>query len=197
MSAQPDNGRSGKGVSHVKNTVSGARLKAARFNEPITATKQTLFTLADTRQRPYECVHVPFQSTLSTNIPTANALNSNKLFVVMKERGKGVTKRKWGIEMNEARQLYRKTYRRIDTIESLIGSCHIYYQSWNYWHSAKDHGMLLAILVAYDMYKECAERARSVPGGNLWTFTLSRTSCQQHKGLNTRKSSDDILVIEP
>jgi hypothetical protein len=142
---------------HVKKTVSDARSKAARFNEPITATKQTLFTLADTERRPYTRVHVSFQSTSSTNISTVNALNSNKLFVVKKERGQGASKRKWGIEMNEARQLYLKTYGRIDTIDSLIGHCHIYYRSWKYWHSAKNHGMSLAIVVAYDMYKECAE----------------------------------------
>ena len=52
--------------------------------------------------------------------------------------------------------MYLKTYGRIDTIDSLIGHCHIYYRSWKYWHLAKNHGMALAIVVAYDMYKECA-----------------------------------------
>jgi hypothetical protein len=142
---------------HAKKTVSDARSKAARFNEPVTAVKQTLFTLDDTLRMPYKRVHVSFQSTSSTNISTVNALNSNKLFVVKKERGQGPSKRKWAIEMNEARQLYLKSYGRIDTIDSLIRSCHIYYRSWKYWHSAKNHGTSLAIVVAYDMYKECAE----------------------------------------
>ena len=142
---------------HIKKTVSDARSKAARFNEPITVTKETLFTVSDTERKPYMRVHVSFQSTSSTNISTVNAINSNRLFVVKKERGQGASKRKWGIEMNEARQLYLKTYGRIDTIDSLIGHCHIYYRSWKYWHSAKNHGMALAIVVAYDMYKECAE----------------------------------------
>jgi hypothetical protein len=142
---------------HAKKTVSDTRSRAARFNEPVTAVKQTLFSLDDTEHMPYKRVHVSFQSTSSTNISTVNALNSNKLFVVKKERGQGVNKRKWAIEMNEARQLYLKTYGRIDTIDSLIRSCHVYYRSWKYWHSAKNHGTSLAIVVAYDMYQECAE----------------------------------------
>jgi hypothetical protein len=142
---------------HAKKTVSDTRSRAARFNEPVTAVKQTLFTLDDTVRMPYKRVHVSFQSTSSTNISTVNALNSNKLFVVKKERGQGASKRKWAIEMNEARQLYLKTYGRIDTIDSLIRSCHVYYRSWKYWHSAKNHGTSLAIVVAYDMYKECTE----------------------------------------
>ena len=131
-----------------------------RFDDPITVTKETLFTVADMECKLYMHVHVSFQSTLSTNISTVNAINSNKFFVVKKERGQGLSKRKWVIEMNEARQLYLKTYGIIDMIDSLIGHCHIYYlsvlellafsqESW--------HGMALAIVVAYDMYKECAE----------------------------------------
>jgi hypothetical protein len=88
--------------------------------------KQTLFTLPDTVRMPYKRVHVSFQSTSSTNISTVNVLNSNTLFVVKKERDhQGVSKGNG--EMNEARQLYLKTYGRIHTIDSLIGSCHIYY----------------------------------------------------------------------
>ena len=62
--------------------------------------------------------------------------------------------------MNEARQLYLKAYSKIETIDSLIGHFHIYYRSWKYWYSwqsAKNHGMALAIVAAYDMCKECAE----------------------------------------
>jgi hypothetical protein len=142
---------------HFQKTPSDTRSRAARFNEPVTAVKQTLFTLDDTLHMPYKRVHVSFQSTSSTNISTVNALNSNKLFVVKKERGQGSAKQKWAIEMNKARQLYLKTYGRIDTIDSLICSCHVYYRSWKYWHSAKNHGTSLAIVVAYDMYLECAE----------------------------------------
>jgi hypothetical protein len=70
--------------------------------------------------------HVSFQSTSSTNISTVNAPNSNKLFVVKKEHGQGAAIQKWAIKMNKARQLYLKTHGRIDTIDSLIRSCHVY-----------------------------------------------------------------------
>ena len=76
-----------------------------------------MFTLADTVGRLYRHVHVSFQLALSTNISAVNALNFNKLFVVMKEHGQGVTQRKWGIEMNKAQQLHMKTNGRIDTID--------------------------------------------------------------------------------
>jgi hypothetical protein len=100
---------------------------------------------------------VSFQSTSSTNISTVNALNSNQLFVVKKERGQGASKRKWGIEMNEARKLCSKTCGRIDTIDSLIGHCHLCHRSWKHWHSAKNHGTALAIVVACETCKERAE----------------------------------------
>ena len=67
---------------HIKKTVSDTRSKATRFNEAITVTKETLFTVADMEGKPYMRVHVSFQSTSSTNISTVNAINSNKLFVV-------------------------------------------------------------------------------------------------------------------
>ena len=82
-------------------------------------------------------------------------------FVLMrqKERGVGVNNQKWGIEMNNARQLYLMTYRVIDMIDVLIKKCDMYYRSWKYWHSAKNHFLALAVVVAYDMYKECKSEA--------------------------------------
>ena len=58
--------------------------------------------------------------------------------------------------MNDARQLYLATYGRIDTIDNLIKKCQMYYCCWKYWHSAKNHGLALAVVVAYGMYIECA-----------------------------------------
>jgi hypothetical protein len=100
---------------------------------------------------------VTFQSTSSTNISTVNALNENQLFVREKERGRGSGKRKWAIEMNEGRQLYLSSYGRIDTIDSLIKACGMYYVSWKYWHACKLHVQALGVVVAYDMYKEVVE----------------------------------------
>jgi hypothetical protein len=88
-----------------------------------------------------------------------NALNKNKLAVRTKERGREKTKVKWAIEMNEARQLYLASYGRIDTIDSLIKNCNMFYVSWKYWHASKLHVQALAVVVAYDMYKEIVEEA--------------------------------------
>ena len=141
------------------------KARVARFNNPITVVKHVSMTPAQAAQgtegQPatppinYTKVHVTFQSTSSCNISTVNALNQNSLFVVQKERGSGKQKRKWVIEMNDARQLYLATYGRIDTIDSLINKCNMYYCSWKYWHSAKNHGLALAVVTAYGMYKEC------------------------------------------
>ena len=150
---------------HKVSTAPGdKKAKVARFNNPITVVKHVTVTPADRVEEgedrtptpiKYTKAHVTFQSTSSCNITTVNALNQNSLFVVQKERGSGNQKRKWVIEMNDARQLYLATYGRIDTIDNMIKKCSIYYCCWKYWHSAKNHGLALAIVVAYDMYKEC------------------------------------------
>jgi hypothetical protein len=145
------------------------KARVARFNNPITVVKHVSVSPDEgpvpteaenanptTPPIKYTKVHVTFQSTSSCNITTVNALNQNSLFVVQKERGSGKQKRKWVIEMNDARQLYLATYGRIDTIDNLIKKCHLYYCCWKYWHSAKNHGLSLAVVTAYGMYKECA-----------------------------------------
>jgi hypothetical protein len=88
---------------------------------------------------------------------TVNALNANQLFVTTKEHGRGSGKRKWAIENNEARQLYLATYGRIDTIDSLIKGCQMFYCSWKYWHASKLHVQVLGLVVAYGMYREVVE----------------------------------------
>ena len=144
--------------------------RVARFNHPI--------TLVTTKTKPGQMpvnapqgptenvqptditwtrVHVSFQSTSSTNISTVNALNGNSLTVRTKERGRANQKVKWAIEMNEARQLYLASYGRIDTIDSLIKNCNMFYVSWKYWHASKLHVQTLGLVVAYDMYKEVVE----------------------------------------
>ena len=77
-------------------------------------------------------------------------------FVRKKERGHGKNKRKWVIEMNEARQLYLSSYGRIDTIDAAISRCNLDYVSWKYWHSPKLHCDALCVVTAYDFYLECA-----------------------------------------
>ena len=103
--------------------------------------------------------HVSLQSTLSCTIACVDSLNQNTRFVSKKERGRGEQKRQWGIENNNARQLYLATYGRIDTLDAFINRCRMYYRSWKYWHAAKLHGDALAVVVAYDMYQECAKES--------------------------------------
>jgi hypothetical protein len=33
---------------------------------------------------------------------------------------------------------------------------------WKYWHSAKNHGHLLAVVVTYGLYKECASEPLAI-----------------------------------
>ena len=45
-----------------------------------------------------------------------------------RERGHFDNRRYWGIEMNEARQLYLGTYSRIDSIDHLVKNCRMEYR---------------------------------------------------------------------
>jgi len=122
--------------------------KVARFAQPIVAVKKT---------DSYERVHVSFQSTSSCNISTVNALNEVYNFVELRERGRGANKRHWVIEMNHARRIYLTSYNGIDVLDHLIKNARLFYQTWKYWHAPKNHGLAIAIAVAYDIYKECCE----------------------------------------
>eukprot|EP00957_Ditylum_brightwellii_P024859 1879548-Ditylum_brightwellii.AAC.1 len=59
--------------------------------------------------------------------------------------------------MNEAQQIYLKTNGIIDNIDHYIKNNRLGYVSSKYWHSAILHGTALAILIAYDFYKEVYE----------------------------------------
>jgi hypothetical protein len=131
-----------------KKTDTSDKSKVARFNEPI-----VLVHTAETYQR----VHVSFQSTSSCNLSSVNSLPKATFYVAQRERGRGEHKRYWGIEMNDARELYLKTYGIIDTLDKYISNANIGYRSWKYWHAAMNHAKAMGLAVAYDMYKECAE----------------------------------------
>ena len=66
--------------------------------------------------------------------------------------------------MNHARRLYLSTYGRIDSIDHLIINANIWYQTWKYWHAPKNHAIALAIVTAFDIYRECCE----VPSEGGW-----------------------------
>ena len=102
-----------------KEVLIGPRSKAARYENPVVAVKHVQFPAGD-EKKPYSVVRVSFQSTGSTNITCVNALRELKLFVRKRERGRGASKRVWAIEMNEARELYLKTYSGVDKIDQLL-----------------------------------------------------------------------------
>ena len=114
----------GKGVVsgkywHKEKTNHLDRAKAARYEQPIFAIKRVGDSLIQ---------HCSFQSTSSCNISSVNALNDLELFVGCKERGRGLQRRQWGIEMNQSRELYLHTYGVIDRIDHLIYNCNMSYR---------------------------------------------------------------------
>jgi hypothetical protein len=104
---------------HKEKTNHLGRAKAARYEYPIFAIKRVGDSLIQ---------HTSFQSTSSCNISSVNALNELSLYVASKERGRGSTKRHWGIEMNESRQLYLHTYGIIDHIDHYLQNCNMSYR---------------------------------------------------------------------
>ena len=86
-----------------------------------------------------------------------NALNSLGLYCSIKERGRGSSKRQWGIEMNESRRLYLNTYGAVDRLDHLIQNCRMGYRTWKYWHAGMLHAKAMAVVVAYDIYLECCD----------------------------------------
>jgi hypothetical protein len=117
-------GCSGGGIPskywHKEKTNHLARAKAARYEQPIFAIKRV--------GKDSLIQHMSMQSTSSCNISSVNALNELSLYVGCKERGRGQSKRSWGIEMNESRQLYLNTYGIIDQIDHYIKNCNMSYR---------------------------------------------------------------------
>ena len=68
---------------------------------------------------------------------------------MIRARGQFDNRRYWGIEMNEARQLYLGTYSHIDSIDQIITNCHMKYRCWNYRNSPMIYAMNLAVVVAF------------------------------------------------
>jgi hypothetical protein len=79
-----------------------------RYQNPICAIKQVASTATT---KAYTKTLVSFQSNGSTNIGGMNNLPSLSLYVTEKSWGrKGPQKRKWGVEVYEAREIYLKHY---------------------------------------------------------------------------------------
>lgn len=139
---------------HDKTTPKDQRSKCMRFESPIVAVKQVAETATT---KAFQRTHVSFQSTGATNISGVNNLSSCNLSVSRRERGIGENKRIWGIEWNEARQLYLKTYWAVDNVDHMIKNAAISYKCWKYWHAPFNHAHAMVVIAAYDMYKYCCE----------------------------------------
>ena len=146
---------------HKERTGTAPVTKVARFLQPIVAVKPVKKVdpnpeTGEGGKPGYLLTHVSFQSTGSTNIAGVNNIQRCKSYVRKRERGRGKDKRRWGIEMNEGRQLYLAKYHAVDTTDHYADICDMFYISWKYWHSPMILAFALAVIGAFDMYKEVA-----------------------------------------
>jgi hypothetical protein len=100
---------------------------------------------------------VSIQSTRGTNIFTVNALSSVDLFVHDCSKSRGQQKRTWGIEMNEAREIYLKNYTAVDKIDQMLLGWDLTYRSWRWWHAPTRHSKAIDMSIAYSLYLQCAK----------------------------------------
>lgn len=142
---------------HTKVDATHPRCKAMRYENPVVAIKQC--KAENDNKKAYTKTFVSFQSTGGTNIIGVNNLLSVKLYVGQKERGrkKDGSKRVYGIEQNEARELYLGHYYGLDNADHMIKNTGNRYITWKYWHAPYLHAQSLGIIAAYDMYIECCE----------------------------------------
>lgn len=136
---------------HVKKTLPGEhRAHITRFMQPIIATKKIGNSLIQLTS---------FQSTSSCNFLSVDAYNECGLYAQPQEKGRfwPFSKQQGAVEMNDARELYLRTYHTIDQMDHAIKSCKMYYRSWKYWHAAMLLAKAMAVAIAYDVYCECAE----------------------------------------
>jgi hypothetical protein len=100
---------------------------------------------------------VSFQSSGAMNICGVNNLLSVTNYVSKKARGKGKTKRVWGIEQNEAQETYLHHYYGIDNLDHVIKNTSNRYITWKYWYAPYLHAKSMRIIASYDMYNECCD----------------------------------------
>ena len=108
-------------------------------------------------EKAYVRAHCSFQSTGGANISTVNSMREIQLYVKEKSRGRGEQKRRYGIEMNEPRDVYLGAYSSVDSVDHLLKNWKCNYQTWKWWHSPMRHGLAMAATMAYFIYLECCE----------------------------------------
>lgn len=176
-------------LHHKKVPPGCAKAKAMRFEMPIVAIKQEPAP-TDESAKAYTRTMVSFQSTGATNICGVNNLPSVSLYVSKRVRGKGRSKRVWGIEQNEARETYLGHYYGIDNLDHMIKNCSIRYITWKYWHAPYLHAQAMGVVAAYDMYMECADGQLD----NSWAIPMhKRMSFTQFR----IKLSEQMLTYDP
>ena len=141
-------------LHHEKKDSGDLRIKVMKYQQPIVAVKQVPATETT---KAYTKTFVSFQSTGSTNIAGVNNLPELSLYVCEKSRGRKGQQRKWGVEMNQAREIYLKHYSGVDSADHMIQNTGIRYVTWKYWHAPYLHALSLGVIACYDMYIECCE----------------------------------------
>jgi hypothetical protein len=161
---------------HHNKVVAGCpKAKAVHFAMPIVAIKQQP---AVEESKAYTKTLVSFQSMVAINICGVNNLPLVTNYVSKKVRGKGKTKRVWGIEQNEVQETYLRHYYGINNLDHMIKNTSIQYITWKYWHAPYFHAKSMGIIAAYDMYSECCDglldASRAIPKKKRMGFTEFR-----------------------
>ena len=101
--------------------------------------------------------------------------------------------------MNEVRQLYLKTYRRIDQANRRMSNFGVGIKTMKYWHSAMDYAFQLTLVQSYDFYVEAAKGDSkpewAIDSKKLLISVNSSTRCQI-KCLNIVQDTVHFLEIE-
>lgn len=187
-----------KYLHHKKETPINQVSKVARYENPVILVKHST-PPEGSELKPYTRTHCSFQSTGSCNISMVNACQEIGLYVRPKERGRGNDKRIWGIEDNEARDLYLFSYSAVDKIDQMLQNWNEFYISWKWWHAPTRHGKSLAKCMAYEMYKECASgqvdpawKVDKPKSAKAFRRTLAKQMCN-YRARNTFYPGDDKL----
>jgi hypothetical protein len=146
-----------KYFNFIKAAPANARSKVARFEQPIIAVKHVNHQDSDTvtEKKDHDFFHVSFQSTGETIISLVNALLLVDLYVHKRNKSSGPQKRTWGIEMNEAREIFLKNCSAVDKIDQMLLGWDSTYRSWRWQHASTRHAKAIAMSMAYSLYLQC------------------------------------------
>ena len=139
---------------HSEPTTACDRATAARFIPPILAVKQMR---GNNNASPYEIVHTSFQSLYPTNITSVNSLRNVSAHLTCYTKGRGKNRKKYMNVVNNAEELFTRTRQAMNDFATQKDSARLSYRSRKSWHNPMLDAKAMAVVVAYDMYRECAE----------------------------------------